>query len=259
MSEDRASGPGSAPRSLPVGRAVRSADRRTPRAHSRHLAQPPPTGRHALVPSTRPRFLPDPATCDGSRHEARRKDRPRDGRLPCIGRGIALAFAREGADVAINYRRDEDAARATADEVRALGRRAEVHRADVADPEAMARMFEAAAKSLGGFDVVVANSGVASRTATVVDTDYDYWKRVVDVDLNGVFLTCKLGVPHLRERGNVIVVSSIGADLCAPFGAPYYVAKAGANALVKVLAKELAPAKKRVNCIAPGMIATDMG
>ncbi|MFM7141146.1 MAG: SDR family NAD(P)-dependent oxidoreductase [Alphaproteobacteria bacterium] len=176
-----------------------------------------------------------------------------------IGRGIALAFAREGADVAINYRRDEDAARATADEVRALGRRAEVHRADVADPEAMARMFEAAAKSLGGFDVVVANSGVASRTATVVDTDYDYWKRVVDVDLNGVFLTCKLGVPHLRERGNVIVVSSIGADLCAPFGAPYYVAKAGANALVKVLAKELAPAKKRVNCIAPGMIATDMG
>lgn len=176
-----------------------------------------------------------------------------------IGRGIALAFAREGADVAVNYRRDEAAARATADEIRALGRRAEVYQADVADPVAMASMFEAAAAALGGFDVVVANSGVASRTATVVDTDYDYWKRVVDVDLNGVFLTCKLGVPRLRDHGNVIVVSSIGADLCAPFGAPYYVAKAGANALVKVLAKELAPAKKRVNCIAPGMIATDMG
>ena len=176
-----------------------------------------------------------------------------------IGRGIALAFAREGADVAVNYRRDEAAARATADEIRALGRRAEVYQADVADPVAMASMFEAAAAALGGFDVVVANSGVASRTATVVDTDYDYWKRVVDVDLNGVFLTCKLGVPRLRDHGNVIVVSSIGADLCAPFGAPYYVAKAGANALVKVLAKELAPAKKRINCIAPGMIATDMG
>lgn len=176
-----------------------------------------------------------------------------------IGRGIALAFAREGADVAVNYRRDEAAARATADEIRALGRRAEVYQADVADPAAMAGMFEAAAAALGGFDVVVANSGVASRTATVVDTDYDYWKRVVDVDLNGVFLTCKLGVPRLRDHGNVIVVSSIGADLCAPYGAPYYVAKAGANALVKVLAKELAPAKKRVNCIAPGMIATDMG
>lgn len=176
-----------------------------------------------------------------------------------IGRGIALAFAREGADVAINYRRDEAAAGATAGEVRALGRRASVHQADVADPAAMARMFEAAGEALGGFDVIVANSGVASRTATVADTDYDYWKRVVDVDLNGVFLTCKLGVPRLREGGNVIVISSIGADLCAPFGAPYYVAKAGANALVKVLAKELAPSRKRVNCIAPGMIATDMG
>lgn len=176
-----------------------------------------------------------------------------------IGRGIALAFAREGADVAVNYRRDEAAARATADEIRSLGRRAEIYQADVADPAAMAAMFEAAGAALGGFDVVVANSGVASRMATVVDTDYDYWKRVVDVDLNGVFLTCKLGVPRLRDHGNVIVVSSIGADLCAPFGAPYYVAKAGANALVKVLAKELAPAKKRVNCIAPGMIATDMG
>jgi NAD(P)-dependent dehydrogenase (short-subunit alcohol dehydrogenase family) len=63
----------------------------------------------------------------------------------------------------------------------------------------------------------------------------------------------------LREQGNVIVVSSIGADLCAPYGAPYYVAKAGANALVKVLAKELAPQRKRVNCIAPGMVASDMG
>jgi 3-oxoacyl-[acyl-carrier protein] reductase len=57
----------------------------------------------------------------------------------------------------------------------------------------------------------------------------------------------------------VIIVSSIGADMCAPFGAPYYVAKAGANALTKVIAKELAPEGKRVNCIAPGMIATDMG
>lgn len=176
-----------------------------------------------------------------------------------IGRGIALAFAREGADIAINFRRDADAARKTAEEIRTLGRRAETYQADVADPVAMQRMFAAANETLGGFDVVVANSGVASRNAAVVDTEVDYWKRVIDVDLNGVFLTCKFGVPHLRECGNVIVVSSIGADLCAPFGAPYYVAKAGANALVKVLAKELAPEKKRVNCIAPGMIATDMG
>jgi len=176
-----------------------------------------------------------------------------------IGRGIALAFAREGADVAINFRRDRSAALATADEIRALGRRAEVYRADVADYVAVETMFAEANQIFGGFDVIVANSGVASRTASVADTDVAYWRKVLDVDLNGVFHTCKAGVPHLRPLGNVIVVSSIGADMCAPYGAPYYVAKAGANALTKVLAKELAPERKRVNCIAPGMVATDMG
>ena len=176
-----------------------------------------------------------------------------------IGRGIVLAFAREGADVAINYRRDEAAARETADQVRSLGRRAEIYQADVAEWPAVERMFDAAGRAFGGFDVVVANSGIASRTASLVDTDPDYWNKVLGIDLNGVFHTCKAGVPLLREQGNVIVVSSIGADLCAPYGAPYYVAKAGANALVKVLAKELAPHRKRVNCIAPGMVASDMG
>jgi NAD(P)-dependent dehydrogenase (short-subunit alcohol dehydrogenase family) len=176
-----------------------------------------------------------------------------------IGRGIVLGFAREGADVAINYRRDHEAALATANEVRKLGRRAEIYQADVADYSMVEKMFAAASEVFDGFDVVVANSGVASRTASVVDTDVGYWRRVLDVDLNGVFHTLKAGVPHLKEFGNVIIVSSIGADLCAPFGAPYYVAKAGVNALTKVLAKELAPERKRVNCIAPGMVATDMG
>lgn len=176
-----------------------------------------------------------------------------------IGRGIVLAFAREGADVAINYRRDEAAARETAEQVRSLGRRAEVYQADVAEWRAVESMFDQAGKAFGGFDVVVANSGVASRTASLVDTDPDYWNKVLGIDLNGVFHTCKAGVPLLREQGNVIVISSIGADLCAPYGAPYYVAKAGANALVKVLAKELAPQRKRVNGIAPGMVASDMG
>jgi 3-oxoacyl-[acyl-carrier protein] reductase len=176
-----------------------------------------------------------------------------------IGRGIALAFAREGADVALNYRRDEPAALATATEIQAMGRKAQAYRGDVADYPAVEAKFAQAAETFGGFDIVVANSGVASRTASVADTDVAYWQRVLDVDLNGVFYTCKAAVPRLRPLGNIIIVSSIGADVCAAFGAPYYVAKAGANALTKVLAKELAFEKKRVNCIAPGMIATDMG
>ena len=176
-----------------------------------------------------------------------------------IGRGIALAFAREGADVAINFRRDRESAEATREQILALGRRAEIYGADVADPQAVRDMFTSASTDFAGFDIVVANSGVASRTASVTDTELDHWKRVIDVDLNGVFYTCKWGVPTLRPQGNLIIVSSIGADMCAPYGAPYYVAKAGANALTKVLAKELAPERKRVNCIAPGMVASDMG
>ena len=113
----------------------------------------------------------------------------------------------------------------------------------------------------GTLDIVVANSGVASRTQTVWDMDVEHWHRVIGVDLHGVFYTCKATAKHLvdQRRGAIILVSSIGADVCAPLGAPYYVAKAGVNALTKSLAKECAPAGVRVNCIAPGLIETDMG
>jgi len=178
-----------------------------------------------------------------------------------IGRGIALEFAREGASVAVNYRRDEAAARATAEQIEALGGRALAVRADVAEWPQVERMVAAVLAAFGRLDVVVANSGVASRTQSVWDMDIDHWHRVMGVDLHGAFYTCKATAKHLvdQRRGAIILVSSIGADVCGPLGAPYYVAKAGVNALTKSLAKECAPAGVRVNCIAPGLIETDMG
>ncbi|MEO8601606.1 MAG: SDR family NAD(P)-dependent oxidoreductase [bacterium] len=178
-----------------------------------------------------------------------------------IGRGIALAFAREGADVAVNYRRDADAARATVEEIERLGRRAIAVQADVAEWPAVEAMVAGVLDTFGQLDLVVANSGVASRTATVWDTDVEHWHRVLAVDLHGAFYTCKATAKHLvdQRRGAIILVSSIGADVCGPLGSPYYVAKAGVNALTKSLAKECAPAGVRVNCIAPGLIETDMG
>jgi len=178
-----------------------------------------------------------------------------------IGRAIALDFAREGADVAVNYRRDADAARATVEEIERLGRRAIAVQADVAEWPAVEGMVAAVLDAFGQLDIVVANSGVAARTATVWDTDVDHWHRVLAVDLHGAFYTCKATAKHLVDRrsGTIILVSSIGADACGPLGAPYYVAKAGVNALTKSLAKECAPAGVRVNCIAPGLIETDMG
>ena len=178
-----------------------------------------------------------------------------------IGRGIALAFAREGASVAINYRRDAAAARATVEEIERLGCRAIALQADVAEWLQVERMASEAVAALGALDIVVANSGVASRTQSVWDMDIDHWHRVIAVDLHGAFYTCKATAKGLvdRRRGSIILVSSIGADVCGPLGAPYYVAKAAVNALTKSLAKECAPAGVRVNCIAPGLIETDMG
>lgn len=178
-----------------------------------------------------------------------------------IGRGIALEFAREGARVAVNYRRDEAAARATVAEIERLGSAAVALQADVADWPAVERMVGEALGAFGQLDIVVANSGVASRTQTVWDMDVEHWQRVIGVDLHGAFYTCKATAKHLvdRRQGAIILVSSIGADVCGPLGAPYYVAKAGVNALTKSLAKECAPAGVRVNCIAPGLIETDMG
>jgi 3-oxoacyl-[acyl-carrier protein] reductase len=178
-----------------------------------------------------------------------------------IGRGIALELAREGADIVINYRRDESAAQATAQAVEALGRRALIVQADVAEWSQVEAMVEQVVAHFGGLDIVVANSGVASRVQTVWDVDVEHWHKVIGVNLHGVFYTCKATVKHLvdQRRGCVILVSSIGADVCGPMGAPYYVAKAGVNALTKSLAKECAPAGVRVNCIAPGLIRTDMG
>jgi 3-oxoacyl-[acyl-carrier protein] reductase len=151
-----------------------------------------------------------------------------------IGRGIALELAREGADVIVNYRKDRDGDVGKYDQVEAL--------------------VDEGVRALGGLDVVVANSGVASRPAPVATLSVEEWHRVIDVDLHGVFYTLRATTPRLLERGKgtILVVSSVGADLCTPGGAPYYAAKAGANALTKVLARELAPQKIRVNAIALG-------
>jgi 3-oxoacyl-[acyl-carrier protein] reductase len=178
-----------------------------------------------------------------------------------IGRGIALELAREGASVAVNYRRDEAAARDTVEQIHVLGSKAIAVRADVSDWPAVQAMAADVLGEFGQLDIVVANSGVASRVQSVWDVDVEHWHKVIGVDLHGAFYTCKATAKHLVDRrtGSILLISSIGADTCAPFGAPYYVAKAGVNALTKSLAKECAPSGVRVNCIAPGLIHSDMG
>lgn len=178
-----------------------------------------------------------------------------------IGRGIVLEFAREGADVAVNYRRDEAAAKETVRAVEGLGRRAVAIQADVADWAQVQAMVDQTLTHFGRFDIVVANSGIASRVQSVWEMDVEHWHKVIGTNLHGVFYTCKATAKHLvdRQQGTILLISSIGADACGPMGAPYYCAKAAVNALTKSLAKECASARVRVNCIAPGLIMSDMG
>jgi 3-oxoacyl-[acyl-carrier protein] reductase len=178
-----------------------------------------------------------------------------------IGRAIALAFAAEGAHVAVNYRRQADAAAETVQAIEALGRRAVAVPADIADWAACQAMVSAAEAALGPLDVVVANGGVASRPAVVADLAVEEWHRVMNTDLHGCFYTLKASVGGMvaRQRGVVLTISSVGADICAPKGAPYYAAKAAVNALTRTLAREVAEHGVRVNAIAPGVVRTDMG
>ena len=178
-----------------------------------------------------------------------------------IGRGIALAFANAGADVAIGYRRDVAAAGAAVKEIEAVGRRAFAFAADVRDAEAVAAMVQGARDALGGLDTVVANAGVPTRYEPLDQVAVSYWQRVLDIDLNGVFYTLRAAIPILREAdgGVILTVSSVGADMCGANGGAYVAAKAAVNALTVMAARENAKHNIRCNVIAPGLIATDMG
>jgi 3-oxoacyl-[acyl-carrier protein] reductase len=177
-----------------------------------------------------------------------------------IGRGIALAFAREGADVAVGYRREQAAADAVVKEIEALGRRAAAFAADVRDADAVRAMVTGARDALGGLDVVVANAGVPTRFQPLHEVEPGYFERVVGIDLHGVFHTLHAALPLLREQrsGVILTVSSIAADACGANGGPYVAAKAAVNALTKVAARENAAHGVRCNVIAPGLIQTDI-
>jgi 3-oxoacyl-[acyl-carrier protein] reductase len=177
-----------------------------------------------------------------------------------IGRGIALALAGAGADVAIGYRREKSAADAVVEEIAALGGRGFAFAADVRDPAAVAAMVKGAAEALGGLDVVVANAGVATRFQPVHEVEVGYWQRILETDLNGVFYTLHAALPILRAQrsGVLLTISSIAADACGANGGPYVAAKAAVNALTTVVARENASHGIRANIIAPGLVQTDI-
>ncbi len=178
-----------------------------------------------------------------------------------IGRAIAIELARHGCDVAVNYRRDVDAAKSTVAEIEAIGRRAVAVQASVAEPEEAFRMVAEAAEQLGGLSILVCNGGVASRGNAIVDTDVDEMTRLVHTHALGSFYVAKGSIPHLVQnpRSDIVMVSSVATDTFAARGGPYGMAKAAQEALAMTLSKELQSSGVHVNVVAPGLVVTDLG
>jgi NAD(P)-dependent dehydrogenase (short-subunit alcohol dehydrogenase family) len=178
-----------------------------------------------------------------------------------IGKAISLALAEDGANVAINYRRDENAAFETVREIEKLGRRAVPHRASVESWDDDAAMVASVLDDFGHVDILVNNAGIASRGHSVVDTDPAEFERVWRTHTFGAFALSKLVLPSMRERrrGDIVMISSAATVHFAGNSAPYNVAKSGLETLARTLAKEERRHNVHVSVVAPGLVETEMG
>lgn len=176
-----------------------------------------------------------------------------------IGRAVALALARAGADVAINFRQREAEARQTEREAAALGRRAVSLRADVSDGAQVAGLIREIEARLGGVDILVNNAGIARPQPLDQITEQD-WDELIAVNLKSCFLVTQAVVPGMRARrwGRIINISSVAAQVGGVVGPHYAASKAGIHGLTHSYAALLAKEGITVNTVAPALIATEM-
>ena len=178
-----------------------------------------------------------------------------------VGRAIAVALAEDGADVAINYRRDDEAAAEAVELVERAGGKARAYPASVDDFEQDREMVEAVTADMGPVSILVNNAGIASRGNSVVDTDVAEMQRVVATHAFGPHYLCKLVIPRMREaeRGDIVMISSAATRSLGANGAPYNMGKTAMEALAVTLSKEEKRHGIRVNVVAPGLVETEMG
>lgn len=176
-----------------------------------------------------------------------------------IGSAIALAFAREGADVACHYSRDVDAAKGLAKEIEALGRRALVVKADVRLQAEAQALVHAVTEAWGRLDILVNNAGIMS-TTPFLELSETEWDAVINTNLKGYFLVGQAAARVMVEQGHgrIVNVSSARQEQAWPNNSVYCVAKGGIWMLNRTMALELVQHGVRVNSVAPGTIETDM-
>jgi 3-oxoacyl-[acyl-carrier protein] reductase len=178
-----------------------------------------------------------------------------------IGRAIALGLAADGCAVAVNYRKDVDAAAATVADIEALGARGSAYPASVDDPDAATALGESVLADFGPVDILVCNAGIASRGGTVAETSLHEVDRLMRTHVYSAFQLCRVLLPVMRDqpRADLVFISSVAARLMGARSAPYSMAKVALEALALTLAKEELTYGIHANVVAPGLVDTDMG
>ena len=184
-----------------------------------------------------------------------------------IGQGIAIAFGQQGANVIVNYYRDEEGATETLKEIEKAGGSGIIYKADVGEEDEVLRMFKEVAGQFGTLDVLINNAGIQD-DAAFADMTFEQWKNVMNTNLDGQFLCAREAVKQFLKQknkngegkavGNIIFVSSVHDIIPWAGHVNYASSKGGILMLMKSLALEVAPKKIRVNGISPGAIATDI-
>jgi glucose 1-dehydrogenase len=183
-----------------------------------------------------------------------------------IGSAIAIELAKEGARVVINYRSDEEGAKATLSKVTEAGSKGIIVQADVSKEEDVSSMFDVASRQFGTVDILVNNAGI-QQDDELVDMSLKEWQRVIDVNLTGYFLCSRQAIKEFLKReaemagkaiGKIICISSVHDIIPWAGHVNYAASKGGVLMFMKSLALEVATKKIRVNAISPGAIKTDI-
>jgi NAD(P)-dependent dehydrogenase (short-subunit alcohol dehydrogenase family) len=175
-----------------------------------------------------------------------------------IGRAVAIAFAREGADVAVAYLEEHDDARTTADWVKRAGRRALTVAGDVADSGHCRGLVERTVRELGRIDILVNNAALQRSYARLEDISAEDWDRTFRTNIHSMFYLAQAAVPHMKPGSAIVNTSSINAKSPNPTLLPYATTKGAIANFTAGLAQLLAERGIRVNCVAPGPIWTPL-
>lgn len=175
-----------------------------------------------------------------------------------IGRAISFALAKKGANVAINFYKNENKAQETLEKLEEIGVKALKIQADVRDFSQVKDMINLIKKNLGSIDVLVNNAGISGPNVAIENIDVEEWQEVIDVNLTGMFNCCKAAAAELKKNnGKVVNISSIAGKTGGTIGCHYAASKAGVIGLTFALANELAP-HVTVNAVAPGPVDTEL-